>query len=573
MQDHRKNIRIKQVLFGLAILLLAAPMIQQNFKLFKVSRIWGAYNDAVKPDLNSHKWFSGQYQDDLQKYVDQKIGFHSFFIKSYNQVYFSVFNQARANGVIIGKDNYLYEKMYIDAMMGKDFIGEEKIKKKVEKIELLSDSLKKKGIPLIVLLAPGKGTFFPDFIPDKYRQHIIGRTNYDTFKESLSKSSVLFLDFQDWFLKMKDTASYPLFPKSGIHWSQYGEYLVIDSVLAFIKEKHEGYTPEINFIGIETNKKAKGRDADIELAMNLLYKNEDLEMAYPKYDFIQPQPKDSIKILTVADSYFNYLFKKVMNTNNVFRGSQFWYYNRTVYDESSKGEVKVKDLNIANEVLNSDVVILLATDANLYRFPFGFEDDLYSSLFLKNKRLNQFITAIQNSETNSEKVADFASKKNKSYNDALFEIANGLLEYERTFIRNNKIVAFEEKIKSDENWLQSIKKKASANNISLEKAINADAKYMVSMEINKASDSGKDYLSYSAGNDFLVSDSEYLNQLLDFYIRVNDYKHKINASPNWLKSVRKKAEKDNISLEKAIIRDAEYMVREDYRKSGISSRF
>lgn len=573
MQDQRNHIRIKGVLFSLVILLLAAPMVQQNTGLIKTNRIWGSYDDAVKPELNKNSWFSGSYQEQIQKYIDQNIGFQSFMIRLYNQLYYSVFNQARANGVLIGKENFLYEKVYIDALLGTDFIGEEKIGQRVERIELLSDSLKKKGIPLLVVLAPGKGTFFPDHIPGKYQAKNKSTTNYEVFKKELDNSDVLHLDFQEWFLNMKDDAAHPLFPKNGIHWSQYGEYLALDSLLAFLQGQHNGYTPGIDLKNIETDKKARGRDTDIELAMNLLYKNSDFEMAYPQYNFTQSSPDDSIRILTVADSYFNYLFKEVMNKNKAFNGSQFWYYNQQVFSGKSNGETYVKDLNITREVLKSDIVILLSTDANLYRFPFGFEDQLYYDMFIKNKRLNQFVAAINNSEELRSKINKYASKKNAEVSEALLDIAAGLHKYERDFIRKNKIYDYENKIRNDNNWLESIKKKAASNNISIDEAIKADAIYMVDVEIKKAIDNETDYLCFEPDRDLLVKNPKYLDQLLDYYLNVNAYMEKIYSTPEWIESVQKKARQNNISIEKAVQLDAEYMVQEDYKKDGTQSFF
>ena len=61
---------------------------------------------------------------------------------------------------IVGKDNYLYEESYIKAYLGDDFIGEKKIFNTAQKLKAVQDTLKSNHIDLIVVLAPGKGTFF-----------------------------------------------------------------------------------------------------------------------------------------------------------------------------------------------------------------------------------------------------------------------------------------------------------------------------------------------------------------------------------------------------------------------------
>ena len=66
--------------------------------------------------------------------------------------------------VVIGKENYLYEKGYIDAFFGVDFIGHDSIAISAYKLKMIQDTLAKLNKTLLIILAPGKGDFFPEYI-------------------------------------------------------------------------------------------------------------------------------------------------------------------------------------------------------------------------------------------------------------------------------------------------------------------------------------------------------------------------------------------------------------------------
>src|SRR5690606_30484493 len=145
------------------VILLLMPMVEQKFTFFELSPLNGSFVIHEKPKFSPESWFSGNYQSNLEAYVNQAIGFKNLFVRVYNQIYFSLFNNARANGVIVGEENYLFEESYIKAYVGSDFIGEQKIEEKIRKLKSINDTLNKKKIKLIVVFAPGKGSFYPEY--------------------------------------------------------------------------------------------------------------------------------------------------------------------------------------------------------------------------------------------------------------------------------------------------------------------------------------------------------------------------------------------------------------------------
>lgn len=381
MENNKLHRIVKNVLLMGIISLLFLPILQQKFNVIEIKPLNGSFESPVNPSFSLENWFEGKYQEEKQNYINQSIGFKAYFVRLYNQLHFSLYKQARANGVIVGKYNYLYEENYIKAHLGRDFIGEDEVKERIVKLKKIVDVLKRKKIDLIVVLAPGKGSFYPEFIPKSYRPEIKTTTNYDAYKREISKAGINLLDLHSWFRKIKHTSPHPLFPKTGIHWSKYGELLAADSIISYINSfQDEKFLPQLIIGDIEITSKMRDTDDDIEKSMNLLVDIKDLSMGYPQFKIQKNNSIKKVKVLTVADSYYWGMFNWGCS-RDVFNEGQFWYYNEQIYPDSYTKAIKVADINMSEEVEKNDVIILMTTDANLNNFAFGFVDQLYDCYF------------------------------------------------------------------------------------------------------------------------------------------------------------------------------------------------
>ncbi len=436
-----KNIKAKKLMLAIIIIVLFIPLIQNNLNLFKLKELSGSFEKTENIDFSINKWFHGNYSTTKQDYLNQNIGFRNTLVRTYNQLYFSLYNEARAVGIAIGIDDFLYEYYYIDALNGDDFVGVDTVENKVFKLHKVCDTLKTKGIDLVVVLAPGKASFYPEYIPKNLVNANVENTNFDEYEQQLSQTNINVLNFRKWFAQMKDTSSYPLFPKTGIHWSKYGEILVIDSLIkSFADIRPQNKMPKFNITGMEFSTDVRATDDDIEKSMNLFFDIPDLKMAYPNYEIISDSSTNPPKVLTVADSYYWGMYSDGFSTK-LFSNGEFWYYNKQVFQSKHK-TVNVSDINVRQRVEENDIIMILLTDANLYRFAFGFIDNLYEIYFEPEK-----------------------------YNNKLMRKAK-LLE---------KIKA----IKADEKWLESVSQKAKEKGISLDEALELDAKYILSQESEK----------------------------------------------------------------------------------------
>ncbi|MEY4287154.1 MAG: hypothetical protein RL511_1240 [Bacteroidota bacterium] len=366
-----KNTILKNALFGLVLALLLLPWLEQNEHIFEPKPLGGAQPSSENIKFSSAHWRTAKFQEGQEKYISEHFGLRPFMVRFYNEVFDRLFGEYQANGVIVGKHGYLFEEGYLLAASGQDYIGLDSINELVQTLALVQRDLKQSGKELLVCIAPGKGSFYPDKMPDAYRYNGSTGRNYPDFIRELVAEKIPLFDVQDWFLKMKATAPYPLYPKTGIHWSSYGEYLVADSLIKQVSALSQKPLPKLKLLGIEQDTKPRDRDDDIELGMNLLRDLPDLKMAYPKFE-VKPLSagKNAPKVLVIGDSFYYGMYNWGM-MQHVFEGGEFWYYNheRLVPGKATTYLKDVKDYKAS--VKEFDVVILLLTEANLPRFGFG----------------------------------------------------------------------------------------------------------------------------------------------------------------------------------------------------------
>ncbi len=367
------------VLFGAIMLMLMLPFIQQAFKPIELEPLHGAIVKAEAPETSFSNWLDESFQQQTEKYLNDHFGFRSLLVRINNEFVYRLFKVTRAKSVTLGKSGYLYENGYIDAYYGNDYIGRDNIKKNLDQLETLQDTLSKYNTKLLVVLAPGKGSFYPEFIPDEL---IAAKdtTNFEMYIRHLQHSTLDYLDLNSWFKQMKDTSKHMLYPKTGIHWSYYGMELALDTIIKRLEVSLDINMPKYSWNEVELKSSLNTLDYDIERGLNLLLPISKKKMAYPKTVF-HADGKTKPKAIIVSDSFYWGIHGRG-DSKKIFDNGSFWYYNKAVYPAVKSN--RVKNLNVKQELIEQDVIILMSTDANLKKFDWGFAENALKSFAAKD---------------------------------------------------------------------------------------------------------------------------------------------------------------------------------------------
>lgn len=425
----------QNILFAVFLTALFIPMIVKSLNLINEKPLGGVIVRTDKPALSDSTWFDGSYQQQYEKYLNENIGLRKTFIRLNNQIDFSIFDKTSAEKVVIGKDNYLFENNYIDATTGKDFIGNDKAQSLIEKAKEVESILNDMSIKMLIAFTPGKATFYQEYIPEKYFSNNINpTTNHAVLTELCKKEQINYIDFNTWFLDIKDTSTYPLFPKAGIHWSYYGMYLCADSLIKKIETDISKDIPDLQVQNIEISSEQRDPEYDLGNLMNLLYPIKTYDLAYPQFSYNQ-ENKYRPKVLVIGDSfYWNIYFSGI--PANIFNSLDFWYYNSQCYnDGTNKSAYEIVSIDYLETIKQFEYIIILQTDGGLNNFGFGFFD--------------KFLRSVNQGEIPAE------------------------------------IRAYMDQILKDQNWKSHVEQKASERGISFDEMLFLDAQYMYESEKQK----------------------------------------------------------------------------------------
>jgi hypothetical protein len=365
----------RKLLLGFILSVLFLFLFQQLTK--HVRGLDGDFKITKKQSFSVDSLYASSYQKNITKWANENFGFRPTLVRFHNQLGFWAYKRSYTNTVIVGKDNYLFDKKNIDAFTGADFMGEDFIKNKVWLLHLLQDSLAAHNIQLLFVIAAGKVSFFNEYVPNNYlRNKKTG--NYEVLTTLLKANGINHIDFRKQFDSLKSISKYPLYPKCGIHWSNYGAAFAADSIIKKIGYLTKTQIPRMHFDSIVVSSKLSAVDEDVNTGMNLLWNIENMPMAYPTLSFSEGQKK--IKLLSIADSYY-WPMPLAGLSNHVFKQMDFIYYNRMLYASGKNEPIEGEHINQIGLTIASDVVMLLITDENFAEFGWNYLEQVYKGMF------------------------------------------------------------------------------------------------------------------------------------------------------------------------------------------------
>lgn len=440
LKSNFTNTQIKQVpsktvkakfIFGFFIFLLVVPYLQNTINFFKVPELQGYIVRTKQTEFSLSEWFKGSFQENEEKYINENFGFRNALIRFYNQISFDLFKSVKINDVIVGKENYLFQKNYIEAYLGENFMGDEKISQRIDKLKYVQEELKKQNKTILVVIAPGKASFYPEYLPDHFIKKNNNPTNYFSIIRECEKYKINYIDFQKYFNDIKEKSTYILYPKYGIHWSHYGMLLALDSIVTEIEHLRNINMPELSWNKVEMDLPKEG-DNDILEGLNLLFPLESDSLAYPVIEVDENEGQERPSLLVIGDSFYKQMLKY---SPKLFGDNQFWYYNREVWPPDKDKSSDVRNYDLQASLNKYDVFMILSTEVN-HELGWGFIENAYD--ILKYGYV----------------------KENKS--EFMKKVAN-MRKY----------------IKTRQDWMKLIEEKAAKNNISVDSALTNDAIWMV----------------------------------------------------------------------------------------------
>jgi hypothetical protein len=388
---------LKNFLVILVLLILSLSAVQKRFGFIRTKPLNGVFPVTPKPAFSCSTFMAGTYQEQLRLSREDSVGFKPDLVRLYNQLDFSLFSVPHAARMVIGKENYLFADTYIKGYTGADFVGSYYIDQKLKNLKWIQDYLwNEKGILVLVAFAPGKGFYYPEYIPDRWLKNTQPVTNYSYTLDGCKNMGINHIDFNQWLISMKDTSRYTLYPKTGIHWSSYGAFLCADSLQRYVAARLNRTLPEMVLDSIKVQNNAWYDDNDQGLTLNLIWEIKQGPLAYPqfhyRYDSVQPKPE----VLFIGDSFYWYWYNSGI-MENIFNNKSCWYYNNEVYPEQFTKPTSVGQFDFVQATLSKNVIVLIQTNGGYGNLGYGWVDVAYDYLYSGQTRAKEIHQQMTNS--------------------------------------------------------------------------------------------------------------------------------------------------------------------------------
>ena len=375
-----KKLRMKYdwVLFGLLMAFLFLAHFQKWTGLFPVRPLGGVIEPTPMPELTFDAYKSTAFQSQLEQYSGEYFGFREPVIRIYNQYLWSVFHKTYCSYLVPGKKGWLYYKVAVDDYYGTELLShfksnEEAIQSanaELWQMYLLDKELKSHGITFIAFLAPDKPRVYPEYLP---RQEADTTTVdlSDYYDRCMTKMGIPHINMTSWFVAMRDTVPFPLFPKAESHWF-YSAVYGYDSLFRYMNTLGEPDFPKMHIGPPEAY--VSDEVVDDESVLNLLFRVRGSKWRYRSEITVEPTTERKPRVLFVGDSFI-WSLERMLPYKELMDDKEIWFYNNTAFVGMENEKWNVKEINRLRHILKADYVVCYAAGHQWWQGTFGFVGD------------------------------------------------------------------------------------------------------------------------------------------------------------------------------------------------------
>ncbi len=233
---------------------------------------------------------------------------------------------------------------------------------------------------MFIFITPNKANIYSENIPNRFLEiapEKKQKSNYDLFIESIKKTGLFYYDSIPDVKKLKKTAKFRVFTKSGIHWSNVTAALCSQKLADSMEKQLKIDFPDMN-VAYTPCEQPIDSDVDLYSLLNLIKE--------PKEKFYAPQitieGAGNGSVLLRGGSFMGASVFQLIQ-HDFFQKS--YYLENTYYYDTDGFRLfnSYDELPIRRMIEDVDIVFLEVNEATISRMSFGFIDYLLENNILE----------------------------------------------------------------------------------------------------------------------------------------------------------------------------------------------
>ena len=558
----KPRIRYDCILFALLMVFLFVPLVQEWGGVFPVKPLKGVFEPTPKPELTFDNYKSNTYQTQIEKYTCEHFGLREPVIRIYNQYLWSAYNKTYCTFIVPGKNGYLYYALAVNEHYGTElpklYITNEDAMKdadvELRQMNKLRHVLKDYGIEFVAFIAPDKPEVYPEYLPRRDADTTtIHLANYYTRR--MEGICFPFINMTDWFVSMRDTASFPLFPKTDSHW-RYSAVYGFDSLFRFINTLDGAAKFPTLHIGPPIAYESDKLEGDEE-TLNLVFPIHGDRTKYKSEITVDDDTTHrKPKVLFVGDSFI-WSMAEFMPASKILADREVWFYNNTAFIGFENKSTSVKDIDRLSHILNADYVVFYSAGHQWWEATYGFAKDALLQLCVSDSLFEATVTDYANKSRNKDGYSDLTEKELRDNIVWMLknnpELIPGLDGDSMPTIRNTKRINEIQtinQIRNDKDWLSTLNIYASQHALQIDDVLQEEA-----ARINRG--------ELLLRNEFTIDTAAFIQ------MKKQEIMEQWKLNPEMIKMIQQKAKERGLTFEVMLEKDAQWVIDQKIEKGEL----
>ena len=173
-------------------------------------------------------------------YFQEHFAFRNELVTGNALLHGRLLETSTADGVIQGKNGWLYYKDSLDDYLGQDLLSDRSLFNIAHMLSMTQQALEEKGVNFLFTIAPNKNSLYGDNMPYYDKLKVSDQTNRENLESWLTTEKVAYADLYQALMEENEV----LYHARDSHWNNKGAALAADVLMDALGKDHDSYEGE-----------------------------------------------------------------------------------------------------------------------------------------------------------------------------------------------------------------------------------------------------------------------------------------------------------------------------------------